>query len=951
MEKTFDWFLPIKKDDGMVLRGLRVGETAPKVRLHFVGDGGEGADISGCTVVSVVIKRSDGAKVVMTLPMSAVLCVEPAVVELAFDDARMTAIPGLCEGVFDIYSDKVRMTSARFRYYVEPAIEVSDDEVAADAEYSMFVGAMSDLAQLHERVSVAEDARNVFEVYNPEKEYVKGNKVAYNGASYVLTSDRAVGTNPTDSEVWLCIARKGDKGDKGENGSQYYTFPEINIENGEKITISFDFESEHDKSDYPGIDEWRMGDMLLSANGKVMKMVDVIRSGREVKWLTVYCVADIGGADVFTADENGNISSANNVASCMAYYIKSIDLENKKIYLSNTKVVPVISTADNTDKSFKTPDYEVGRLFNIINQIHYLMRASIVSVSNNVVTYDGDLGFTEIYEDEEYDGHTFFVPECPNEGVVSISTYCFDVGDGNVTAGKCAVALGRECVSMAYGVSIGKGCRAVYTAASLGEEGDALGQGSFVACVKNKTTPKAYGGSALGIKTISNAHGQSVRGMYNAVDENGEFLDIVGNGTGDDNRSNAYTLDKDGNGRFSGQVYCEGDKRLAEKSVTDKLGAKLSIEPDILYARKDGKLYDSTRNSCNVVEISDSDGIVYDHITPLNHASKLLYDMFNPPFEIPLSTGRIWLKLLMRSNQAVTPTSELYQVKTKSGTALSTISSVATKAMSGSGEWEEVIIPFENYAADAYKATQIHIRLAGYNQNGSDYYDASGKLIGNPYFDIAGWAIFTDEEIFNLYEFYNEMVGIGSASVADLLMRVRELEKSGTSGAMVFKGVVDELPKEANEGDVYKVTSESVETGKLLITVSGVNSIVRNPVWEGFDYTGTQYDIDINAPIYRFMQYAKSGMYSEFGSSFDSFIESSGNKYTIPWIATQGFGDDYDDFLINSNEAFETLFVNGKSLVCYSDDMSYLPESLKQYAIKYPAGTCFVYSEGEWIEL
>ncbi len=631
-------------------------------------------------------------------------------------------------------------------------------------------------------------------------------------------------------------------------------------------------------------------------------------------------IKDIGISDVFSEDENGNITTGNNVASCMAYYIKSIDLENKKIYLSKTKVVPVISTADNTDKSFETPDYEVGRLFNIINQIHYLMRTSIVSVNNNVVTYDGDLGFTEIYEDEEYDGHTFFVPECPNEGVVSISTYCFDVGDGNVTAGKCAVALGRECVSMAYGVSIGKGCRAVYTAASLGEEGDALGQGSFVACVKNKTTPKAYGGSALGIKTISNAHGQSVRGMYNAVDENGEFLDIVGNGTGDDNRSNAYTLDKDGNGRFLGQVYCEGDKRLAEKSVTDKLGAKLSIEPDILYARKDGKLYDSTRNSCNIVEMSDSDGIVYDHITPLNHASKLLYDTFNPPFEIPLSTGRIWLKLLMRSNQAVTPTSELYQVKTKSGTALSTISSVATKAMSGSGEWEEVIIPFEGYAANAYRATQIHIRLAGYNQNGSDYYDASGKLIGNPYFDIAGWAIFTDEEIFNLYEFYNEMVGIGSASVADLLMRVRELEKGGTSGAMVFKDIVDALPNTANNGEVYVVSSWKKKGTYRDVSMSLQSGGISFSAWNSL------------------ANFLYSDVQNDYGCSYKLVIDGSSYVYTD--CSVIGAGDWGFEMGGKTNDISSSVSVSGMTVELY-----YAPSG------KSTENKSYIYHNGEWIEL
>ena len=63
-----------------------------------------------------------------------------------------------------------------------------------------------------------EAARNVFEEYDPVKEYVRGNKVAFEGSSYVLIAERALGINPTDTESWLCIAEKGDKGEQGLQG-------------------------------------------------------------------------------------------------------------------------------------------------------------------------------------------------------------------------------------------------------------------------------------------------------------------------------------------------------------------------------------------------------------------------------------------------------------------------------------------------------------------------------------------------------------------------------------------------------------------------------------------------------------------------------------------------------------------------------------------------------------
>ena len=41
---------------------------------------------------------------------------------------------------------------------------------------------------------------------------------------------------------------------------------------------------------------------------------------------------------------------------------------------------------------------------------------------------------------------------------------------------------------------------------------------------------------------------QSVRGLYNEIDNGGKYLDIVGCGTSGDRRKNAYALDKQGNG-------------------------------------------------------------------------------------------------------------------------------------------------------------------------------------------------------------------------------------------------------------------------------------------------------------------------------------------------------------------------------------------------------------------
>ena len=57
----------------------------------------------------------------------------------------------------------------------------------------------------------AENARNVWEAYSAGKAYVPGNKVSFNGSSYVCTAN-TTGHAPTDTAYWLLIAQKGTDG-------------------------------------------------------------------------------------------------------------------------------------------------------------------------------------------------------------------------------------------------------------------------------------------------------------------------------------------------------------------------------------------------------------------------------------------------------------------------------------------------------------------------------------------------------------------------------------------------------------------------------------------------------------------------------------------------------------------------------------------------------------------
>lgn len=57
----------------------------------------------------------------------------------------------------------------------------------------------------------AENARNFWQTYDASKAYVPGNKVSFDGSSYVCTA-ATTGHEPTDTAYWLLIAQKGKDG-------------------------------------------------------------------------------------------------------------------------------------------------------------------------------------------------------------------------------------------------------------------------------------------------------------------------------------------------------------------------------------------------------------------------------------------------------------------------------------------------------------------------------------------------------------------------------------------------------------------------------------------------------------------------------------------------------------------------------------------------------------------
>jgi hypothetical protein len=139
--------------------------------------------------------------------------------------------------------------------------------------------------------------------------------------------------------------------------------------------------------------------------------------------------------------------------------------------------------------------------------------------------------------------------------------------------GYDSVAIGRECVaSLDYCVAIGDTASATnFGSIAIGTDVVSGGMYAYAEGYQTKSlgyishTEGAYTEStgsyshAEGYGTIaSGVDGQHVQGTYNIKDEDYKYLHIVGNGDSDSSRSNAHTIDRNGNGWFSGMVEGSG---------------------------------------------------------------------------------------------------------------------------------------------------------------------------------------------------------------------------------------------------------------------------------------------------------------------------------------------------------------------------------------------------------
>lgn len=100
------------------------------------------------------------------------------------------------------------------------------------------------------------------------------------------------------------------------------------------------------------------------------------------------------------------------------------------------------------------------------------------------------------------------------------------------------------------------------------------------------TIASGYVSHAEGQETIAKSSRQHVEGKYNIEDTNNTYAHIVGNGTSPNERSNAYTLDWNGNGVYAGKVTV-GAEPTNDSDVTTKKYVDDNITASTLKYVKD----------------------------------------------------------------------------------------------------------------------------------------------------------------------------------------------------------------------------------------------------------------------------------------------------------------------------------------------------------------------------
>ena len=222
------------------------------------------------------------------------------------------------------------------------------------------------------------------------------------------------------------------------------------------------------------------------------------------------------------------------------------------IYYDSNYIEYYTNTLNNEMKIYSSEKFTQGRIIKIFEITGYINDMYITPKDNIAIG-----GFARKNNIAVGEGAI-----APNSNSIAIGTEVFAKGNSSCAQGSYVTANGDSSCAQGRGTI------------ARGDYSHAEGLGT-------ETNTVADAAHAEGFQTKASSDYQHVQGKYNIEDGNDKYAHIVGNGTDEDTRSNAHTLDWDGNAWFAGDVYVKGDNQ--------DNGKKLLSTSDI-YFNENGEL-------------------------------------------------------------------------------------------------------------------------------------------------------------------------------------------------------------------------------------------------------------------------------------------------------------------------------------------------------------------------
>ncbi len=143
---------------------------------------------------------------------------------------NVTASPGWCsftvEGYYESDPEKVHKSvkDSLFIDFSETSDEITpitpNEAMQLQAEFEALMPKVKEfLEETKNTITSYCNENRVWESYSDEKLYREGNKVTFNGSSYLCIKE-CLAVSPENDEYWFMIAGRGERGQKGNQGPQ-----------------------------------------------------------------------------------------------------------------------------------------------------------------------------------------------------------------------------------------------------------------------------------------------------------------------------------------------------------------------------------------------------------------------------------------------------------------------------------------------------------------------------------------------------------------------------------------------------------------------------------------------------------------------------------------------------------------------------------------------------------